>query len=363
MKKALVSIIMPAYNAELFIEEAIESVISQTYINWELIIVNDGSTDNTRTIVEKFLLEDNRIKLINQENKRLGAARNTGFKNATGFFVAFLDSDDLWLPSKLEIQIDFLSKNPNIDVVFSGGYTFFEDKNIKLDYHLSTITGFYPGKDMFSRLFNENEIPVLSVVLKRSWIENIGLQDEDKYAKGSEDLDYWLRLAKADAEFYGLANKLFIYRVHSAGMSAQVSFQKFSTFNILIKNFDSDVIDKIQRKKVFFKFVDLIKGLKKSGYVNEANLAAIKLFSIYTNSSIRFFSKILGKSNGITAYISTKSLITSIFSLSGLKRLIKKTLKLFLKQLFKFYQIFSSYHGRLNRAFHKWKYGNRLDIR
>src|ERR1700744_5385897 len=99
----LISIIMPAYNAENFIGSAIESVLDQTYLNWELIVVNDGSTDQTAAIVETFAASDKRIKCISQPNMRQGAARNTGIKNSRGDLIAFLDADDLWLPGKLEL--------------------------------------------------------------------------------------------------------------------------------------------------------------------------------------------------------------------------------------------------------------------
>ena len=127
MNNPLVSVIMPAYNAEKYIDEAIDSVISQTFANWELIIVNDGSTDDTQKIVEAYVSSDTRIKLINQENKRLGAARNEGIKNANGEWVAFLDADDLWINTKLEKQLAAAAEQPDAGVIFTGGFTFYDD--------------------------------------------------------------------------------------------------------------------------------------------------------------------------------------------------------------------------------------------
>src|SRR5690625_3661748 len=110
--KPLVSVITPAYNAERFIAEAIESVRKQTYTNWEMIIVNDCSTDRTVQIVESYQKKDKRIKLYHlQKNSGSGVARNKAMDEANGRFLAFLDSDDLWLPEKLERQIEFMLSN------------------------------------------------------------------------------------------------------------------------------------------------------------------------------------------------------------------------------------------------------------
>ena len=106
----LVSIIMPAYNAEKYIEEAIQSVLKQTYTNWELIIVNDCSTDKTEQIIKKYQEQDQRIRLCSlTKNQGVANARNTAIKNAVGRYLAFLDSDDIWLQEKLEKQINFMT--------------------------------------------------------------------------------------------------------------------------------------------------------------------------------------------------------------------------------------------------------------
>jgi len=110
MKKPInmVSIITPAYNAEHFISATIQSVISQTFTNWEMIIVDDGSSDNTCAIINNFVAIDNRINLLkHSQNLGTGVARNKGIKKATGNYIAFLDADDVWEPHKLEAQLVF----------------------------------------------------------------------------------------------------------------------------------------------------------------------------------------------------------------------------------------------------------------
>src|SRR6185369_4654551 len=117
MSTKLVSIIMPAYNAGKYIADSIRSVLAQTYSNWELIVVDDGSTDDTAAIVQDFTKREGRVRYIYQENGRLGKARNTGVRNSQGDLIAFLDSDDLWIETKLELQLRAL-REQNADLVY-----------------------------------------------------------------------------------------------------------------------------------------------------------------------------------------------------------------------------------------------------
>src|SRR5205809_3501840 len=105
MNEALVSVIMPAYNAGKFITESIESVIAQTYAYWELLIVDDGSTDNTKNVIQNFSEKDKKIRYFFQANGKQGKARNMALSYASGNYIAFLDADDIWLPQKLEVQV------------------------------------------------------------------------------------------------------------------------------------------------------------------------------------------------------------------------------------------------------------------
>ena len=116
----LVSIITPAYNAEKYIKDTIESVIAQTYVNWELIIVDDASKDNTVNIIKIYQKKDRRIKLIPlNENQGVANARNIAIQNAKGIYIAFLDADDIWEKDKLKKQIQIL-KNTNADITYTA---------------------------------------------------------------------------------------------------------------------------------------------------------------------------------------------------------------------------------------------------
>ncbi len=260
---------MPAFNAEKYIEEAISSVIDQTYINWELLVINDGSTDNTAHIVKKFTVADKRIKLISQENKRLGAARNTGIINAGGSWIAFLDADDLWVPAKLEKQLLVAAVEPGAGVIFSDGFTFYND-SVTTVAPYGTVSGLFTSGAIYKLEYQGNYIPVLSALVKKSHIDEIGLQDENPYIYGCEDWDYWFRLAIAGVSFYGMEEKLFYYRRHSSNMSNDSSLMNLAKATVFIKNFKRELLSREEINKIN-GFINLtICSFIKLGKIKEA---------------------------------------------------------------------------------------------
>ena len=126
-----VSVLMPVYNEEKYISEAIESVLNQTFNDWELIIVNDGSTDNTQKIAEKYTKEDKRITLINhKKNEYKSSALNNGIKYSKGEYICYLDGDDMYLKNKLKFQVNYMEKYPKIDMLY-GRAKIIGEKNPK----------------------------------------------------------------------------------------------------------------------------------------------------------------------------------------------------------------------------------------
>jgi glycosyltransferase involved in cell wall biosynthesis/carbonic anhydrase/acetyltransferase-like protein (isoleucine patch superfamily) len=344
---------MPAYNAERYIGEAIDSVLKQDFNDWELLVINDGSTDATVSIVGEFVGRDSRIKLINQTNQRLGAARNTGFRNAIGKWVAFLDADDTWLPEKLNIQYYYIYEKQNIDVFFSNGYTYFEGEKIRLYYHFPVANGLFDGVKMYQIEFSGNQIPVLSVVVKRDWIEKVGFQDE--IVKGSEDWDYWLRLAIAGATFYGIDQRLFIYRVHDGGMSAKILTQKLSSITILIKNFQPNLLTKTQVENFKKFFFEVYTKLQKSNRQDEANLLRTSFRSLSFNKSPLvnnlYFEGALYKLNNDNLNLAK---IINTIRIKNLFITIIKTL------VFPLYKKYSKHSFNINIQYHRWVMGSRL---
>jgi len=143
MQSNLVSVIMPAYNAEKYIAESIESVLAQTYEQWELLIIDDGSADRTKAIAESYAVRDERIQYIFQLNGKQGRARNKGIAAAHGEMIAFLDADDIWLPSKLEVQVAEM-KEKGADLVFADTCSINEEgKMLQPSWHV--CEGIYAG--------------------------------------------------------------------------------------------------------------------------------------------------------------------------------------------------------------------------
>jgi len=201
-KQPRVSIIMPAYNAELYIEQSILSVLNQTYKNFELIVINDFSTDNTLKIIQKYSLIDNRITLINNsENLGVVHSRNKAIDFATGTYIAFLDSEDLWLPFKLDKQIAFMLEN-NYDFTFSQ-YEMFKD----YDPNYSKIVK-VPKKINYNQALKWTIIGCLTVIYN---IEKIGKFKMPKLNHG-EDSFTWFAILKTGIIAYGIQETLSRYR-------------------------------------------------------------------------------------------------------------------------------------------------------
>ncbi|MGC9611137.1 MAG: glycosyltransferase [Minisyncoccia bacterium] len=211
--KPLVSVVIPSYNSAKYILEAVDSALGQTYQPLEIIVVNDGSTDDTEKILESYV-KTNRIRYIYQQNKGLAGARNTGFRAAKGKYVALLDSDDLFLPKKIERQVEYLENHSECDVCYCDLWHFFEGKpeeNLKLNYE------YHSGPDVFRELLHKNFINPLSVVLRRSVLENIGYFNEKFFR--SEDWEYWIKLAYRGARFCFLPEILARYRMRKESLS------------------------------------------------------------------------------------------------------------------------------------------------
>jgi glycosyltransferase involved in cell wall biosynthesis len=217
MNNPLVSVIMPAYNAEKYITDSINSVIAQTYTEWEIIVIDDGSTDNTSSVVKKITEKDNRVKYIYQENGRQGKARNNGIRHSQGEYIAFLDADDLWVPEKVRIQVELL-QTKKMDLVFSDSYIF-EDKP-EITTKLNIIPGSFQGEKDFSHFLSYNRIPILTVMTTRKSVEQVEGFSEENEIQNAEDLNLWLKLLLAGNTFLGIDMPLTYYRIHSSSSTA-----------------------------------------------------------------------------------------------------------------------------------------------
>jgi glycosyltransferase involved in cell wall biosynthesis len=213
MSNPLVSVIIPAYNAEKFVAETIESVQAQTYTNWELIIVDDGSTDLSANIIKEYVNKDTRIQYWYQSNGRQGKARNYAISKAKGTHLAFIDADDLWHPKKLEKQIHVFEEYPQVDLVYTNGLSFMDTIQNVIHIHQEP-EGLREISKQFQYHLSGISLPNLSVMVKKKCVDEIGGFMEDLRIQNAEDYQLWLRLADHQCVMYGLGEDLFYYRLH-----------------------------------------------------------------------------------------------------------------------------------------------------
>lgn len=207
-----IAVVMAAYDAEATIEDAIASVVAQTHRDWELHVVDDGSSDATATLVAA--IDDPRVRLHRIEHVGvLGAVRNVGIARAEGIAVALLDADDLWLPEKLERQAALLERRPEVGVVHTAALLLVDGERRPAP----------PARRVdFAALLDANAVYSSSAVVRRRLLDEHGAFDSDPALAGSPDYELWLRLAP-HTRFELVDEPLTVYRVHSGQMSASLS--------------------------------------------------------------------------------------------------------------------------------------------
>jgi teichuronic acid biosynthesis glycosyltransferase TuaG len=263
---SLVTIIIPLYNAEKYIEKTIQSVIIQTYRNWELLVVDDCSTDRSTSLVNSFEKKDSRIKLIKSKTNFGGPAypRNIGIDNAKGEYIAFLDADDLWTIDKLKIQVNLMINN-NLNFT-STNATNIDMNTINIDYKYRFWSFLKKRKEKYTLcdLIKSNFIATSSVIIKR---EIIPMFDENIDFISVEDFCLWLdMLNRQDVNYKYLSDKLLKYRILSTSISErgttykQVTKANLCILKFVLKNNRFDILN-----CYYFKILNivLINTIKK----------------------------------------------------------------------------------------------------
>ncbi|WP_440873965.1 glycosyltransferase family 2 protein [Thalassotalea sp. PLHSN55] len=254
----VVSVVIPMFNVEKYIEQSIRSVLAQSYSHFELILVDDGCTDNTLALIEQF--DDFRIRVIKQANRGLSGARNTGIDAARGIYVALLDADDYWAPEKLAVHIKHLNNNPKVGISYSPSL-FVDDDSVLLGI------GQYPKLKNVScaDIFCRNPIGNGSApVIRRSLLTDISYfgQGRDKYRKmyfnenlrQSEDIELWTRIALTTQwKFEGVKQALTYYRVNEGGLSANLGKQ-FASWQHAVS------LNRVNAPRFFKKYYQLAKA-------------------------------------------------------------------------------------------------------
>ncbi len=226
-----VSVVMPVYGVERFVGAAIESVLTQSFTDFELIVVDDMSPDNSINICRSF--EDPRLRIIqHRENRGLAGARNTGIREARGEYVALLDSDDLWEPEKLSLHVEHLDANKDIGISFSRS-AFIDEYGKRLNaFQMPSLDPVDPGYYLCRNPIGNGSAPVVrrAVFDDIAFTDNLYGEEEQFYFddqfRQSEDIECWIRIAvTTDWKIAGLSDALTLYRLNGGGLSANIPKQ------------------------------------------------------------------------------------------------------------------------------------------
>ncbi|WP_347273679.1 glycosyltransferase [Candidatus Kuenenia sp.] len=262
-KKPLVSIVMPTYNCAAYLPESIESILAQTYDTYEVVVIDDGSADNTKLVLEPYMEKIRYIDL--GRNEGLPTARNLGIQSAKGEYVAFLDADDIWMPEKLEMSIDQFMKNPDAGMVYS--------KHINIDSKSQFMEGKImrrlPSGNIFTQLFFEqNFIICSSVVVRKEVFNKTALFDSELV--NCQDWDMWLRIA-----FYykaiGIDVPLVKYRHSSKSLSKNrdnvLKYQKVIIDKIytMFKDSENGISEKMYKKRLAAHYAKIGRHYMRMG--------------------------------------------------------------------------------------------------
>ena len=208
MKLPKVSINLCCYNSEKNLRETLESIVKQTYKDWELIIINDGSSDSTESIIYEYVNQGFPITYHCQENKGLGYSRNEALSRSQGEYIAFIDHDDIWVAGKLNRQVQFLDQNPEVDFLYSNFFMLDEGKNKQY----LAFTNPQPSGFVFEQFLYRYTVGVLTVLIRKKAFSKLnGLFDEK--LRLAEEYDVFMRILH-DAKAYYMSEPLAVYRIH-----------------------------------------------------------------------------------------------------------------------------------------------------
>ncbi|HKE60385.1 MAG TPA: glycosyltransferase [Pyrinomonadaceae bacterium] len=253
-----VSVITAAYNHVQFIRQSVESVQAQTYRDFEHIVIDDGSSDGTATILESF---GNQISYVRQENSGAHASINRGIRMSSGEYIAVVDSDDAWLPNKLELQVAMLEAAPDAGMVYSLAYFIDSDGN-RHDESWLMGTPFDDASQIFEELLQRNRIPVVTALMRRKCLDDVGFFSE-KF-KALSDWDLWLRFCLKYPVLF-IPEMLALYRVHQTNSwhelsgNGRVAKERLMLLRNAGANLPGSMLDDpVRRRKIRLAFGDCV---------------------------------------------------------------------------------------------------------
>ncbi|WP_424098580.1 glycosyltransferase [Moorena producens] len=295
MKASLISIIIPVYNDEKTIKQTIESVLNQTFSNFELIVIDDGSQDSTWQIISS--IKDARLKIFSYPNAGVNRARNRGFSHASGDYIAFLDADDLWHPDKLEFQLNALQANPQAAVAYS--WTNYIDESgqfLRRGNHITLNGNVYPQLLLTDFLENGS-----NVLICRKAFDTVGQFDES--LTQAEDWHMWLRLA-AHYPFVAVPYPHILYRVSANSASSDTSKMEAGCLQVIERAFAAapDSLQYLKKHSLANLYKYLIFKALESSSQRHQTLAALRFIGhairydpslLLTRTTLKVFLKVI----------------------------------------------------------------------
>lgn len=282
----MISVVMSVYNGELYLDEAIESILNQTYKDFEFIIINDGATDKSLEIIEKYKNQDDRIVLISRENKGLIASLNEGIEKARGKYIARMDADDISLPKRFEEQVEFM-ESENIDIC-GGNYL-----SINSDGSLFSLN-LTPQSHELCTLSLVSKVPFAhpTVMMRKEFLDKHALKYGQSNFQKAEDLDLWIRMHEKGAKFGNVSELILKYRILENSLSKvndkkirQETTSMLNDFYLLNKESIEEVLNKNykylnnEEESLFVRTVYRI-------YLKKLKLSRLKLLKKYNKKTM-----------------------------------------------------------------------------
>lgn len=265
----LISIVIPSYNQAKYIAYNLDSILAQTYSNFEVIFIDDGSKDNTAEILKNYTEKDSRIKYFHQNNSERAVARSHGISKANGKYICLVDSDDTWLPHKLETQLAAMENDPEIILCYAPVNRIdIENKPLK---NAARQQEGYSGL-IYKHLLMRNFIPSVTPMIRASVLKNIGDQVTDFIPY--EDWDFWLRLSRC-GKFHHIKEALGNYRLHPEQSVKNVKAPRIE--EVTIKVLDANTQESLLEHAECLNFLDLDEGNFQASVREAYSLAYLRI--------------------------------------------------------------------------------------
>ena len=264
-----ISVVIPVYNGSKYIEETLNSVLNQSYKDFEIIVIDDGSTDNTSEIVNRF---PSPVRLIQNKHNGKSFSRNIGIRAARGELISFVDADDLWMPNKLEVQIEYLKNHPEFEWIYSDCYIFEGSSEHIVDIWSRTAKKIYSG-NILKQLLNDCLIPSPTPMVSRRIFDDVGFFDETFLRHQPEDWDMWLRIASR-YPIGSINEPLALLRKHENSLTAKEDpLKTFEGIMYVVQRAisrDKERIGNLANKVLSSRYLSFGKGLARMSGRREA---------------------------------------------------------------------------------------------